>query len=203
LYIDAVCQGIDDLPAVDPEVRNRLQKEYLTEGLKALRVRLMQSDPIYYGKADLNNPKRLLKALEITEMTGKPYSSFLTGKAKRRDFGIIRLGLDIQRDELHNRINHRVEDMLEQGLLEEVKGLYSYRKLNALNTVGYKELFDFLDNKLSLGNAVELIKGHSRQYARRQLTWFRKDRQTEWFEPREIKQMMNLVRTKMKQDEPA
>jgi len=203
MYIDAVCHGIDDIPTVDPAVRARLHREFLSEGLKAIQVRLLKSDPEYYRKVDLNNPKRLLKALEITEMTGKPYSSYLTGKAKQREFGIIRVGLDLPRDELHNRINRRVDSMMTEGLLDEVRGLYPYRQLNALNTVGYKEIFDYLDNTCSLDETVELIKGHTRQYARRQLTWFRKDRQTNWFSPNDIDAMLNLTFRKIKQDESA
>ncbi len=198
MYIDSVCHGIDDIPTVDPSVRARLNREFHSEGLKAIQARLLKSDPEYYKKVDLNNPKRLLKALEITEMTGKPYSSYLTGKAKQREFGVIRLGLDLPRDELHDRINRRVDSMIAGGLLDEAWGLYPYRQLNALKTVGYKEIFDYFDNTCSLDEAVELIKGHTRQYARRQLTWFRKDRQTNWFAPEEIHAMLNLTYKKIK-----
>jgi tRNA dimethylallyltransferase len=203
MYIDAVCRGIDDIPTVDPEVRERLHSEFLAEGLRGIQARLLNSDPEYYKRADLNNPKRLLKALEITEMTGKPYSSFLTGTAKQRDFSLVRLGLNMPRDELHDRINRRVDKMMAEGLLDEVNGLYPYRQLNALNTVGYKEIFDFMDHKYSLDEAVELIKGHTRQYARRQLTWFRRNKETHWFMPDDIDVMLRLINKKMKQDEPA
>lgn len=203
MYIDAVCYGIDDIPTVDPAVRARLNRDLSSEGLKSIQARLLRSDPEYYSKADLNNPKRLLKALEISEMTGRPYSSFLTGKAKKREFGIIRLGLDLPRDELHGRINRRVDSMMAEGLLDEVRRLYPYRQLNALNTVGYKEIFGYMENACSLDEAVQLIKSHTRQYARRQLTWFRKDKQTNWFSPSDIPAMLKLTFKKMKQDESA
>jgi len=203
MYINAVCHGIDDIPAVDPAIRARLNREFQAEGLQTIQTRLLRSDPEYYKRADLNNPKRLLKALEIIEMTGKPYSSFLTGKAKHREFDIIRLGLDLPRDVLHHRINRRVDSMMAEGLLGEVRELCPYRQLNALNTVGYKELFEYMDNTCSLDEAVERIKGHTRQFARRQLTWFRKDRQTNWFTPDDISGILNLVIKKMKQDESA
>ena len=183
LYINAVCHGIDDIPAVDPLVREHLNREYLSGGLAGLKSRLLISDPDYYDKADLNNPKRILRALEIIEMTGKPYSSFLTGIAKMRNFKIIRFCLDMPREELHARINQRVDAMMDEGLLEEVRELIPYRHMNALNTVGYKELFDYMDEKLSLNEAVEQIKGHTRQYARRQLTWFRRDKDFLWYAP--------------------
>jgi tRNA dimethylallyltransferase len=183
LYINAVCRGIDDIPAVDSLVRERLHQEYLSYGLAGLKSRLLRLDPDYYDKADLNNPKRILRALEIIDMTGKPYSSFLTGMAKLRNFKIIRFCLDMPREELHSRINHRVDAMMDEGLLEEVRELIPYRQLNALNTVGYKELFDYFDEKLSLNEAIEQIKGHTRQYARRQLTWFRRDKDFLWYGP--------------------
>jgi tRNA dimethylallyltransferase len=203
LYIDAVCHGIDDIPTVDPRVRERLRNEYLSDGLTHLRTRLLELDPEYYNKTDLNNPKRILKALEISEMTGRPYSSFLTGKMKSRNFGIIRLGLDMPRDELHSRINRRVDAMMAEGLLDEVRELYPYREANALNTVGYQEIFDYIENKNSLDEAVSMIKGHTRQYARRQLTWFRRERKTSWFGPDDENAILNLVYNEMRKDEPA
>jgi tRNA dimethylallyltransferase len=187
LYIDAVCRGIDDIPHVDHETRERLRGELGSLGLSVMQERLKKVDPDYYSRVDLNNSKRIMKALEISEMTGRPYSSFLTGKAKTRNFRAIKIGLDIPREELHNRINGRVDQMMKEGLLAEAKRLYPFRYLNALNTVGYREIFDYLDSKYSLEEAVDRIKAHSRQYARRQLTWFRKDTEIRWFHPSEEK----------------
>jgi tRNA dimethylallyltransferase len=193
MYIEAVCHGIDDIPSVDPEIRERLQREYLENGLSGIQSRLLSADPEYYRKADLNNPKRILKALEISEMTGRPYSSFLTGHAKERNFHPLHIGLDIPREELHANINRRVDSMISEGLVDEARRLYPYRELNALNTVGYKELFDYFENRCSLDEAVQKIKDHTRQYARRQLTWFRKQKDTKWFSPNEDKQILNFV----------
>jgi tRNA dimethylallyltransferase len=197
MYIDAVCKGIDDIPTVDPEIRIRLHNEYLTVGLEGIRSRLRDADPGYFEKADLNNPKRLLKAIEISEMTGRPYSSYLTGRAKKRNFSMVKIGLDIPRQELHDRINTRVDNMMVQGLLREAEGLIQFRQLNALNTVGYKELFDFIDGKYLLEQAVERIKGHTRQYARRQLTWFRKNKDIQWFLPNEADGIIRFIHSKI------
>lgn len=198
MYIDAVCQGIDDIPTVDPVIRDRLRKAYQSVGLEGIRSRLLEIDPAYYQKVDLHNPNRILKAIEIFEMTGLPYSSFLKGKGKRRDFFSLKIGLDMPRKELHDRINTRVEDMMVQGLLQETEALLQFRKLNALNTVGYKEMIDYLEGKYSLREAVEFIKGHTRQYARRQLTWFRKYDDMQWFLPGDmenlIKYLNNIIR---------
>ena len=193
MYIEAVCHGIDDIPSIDPEIRDRLRREFLENGLAGIRARLLSADPEYYKKADLNNPKRILKALEISQMTGRPYSTFLTGRAKERSFIPLRIGLDIPRAELHDNINRRVDSMIAQGLVEEARGLFAYRELNALNTVGYKELFEYFENKCSLDEAVKKIKDHTRQYARRQLTWFRKQKDTKWFLPGEDELMLNFV----------
>jgi tRNA dimethylallyltransferase len=185
MYIDAVCRGIDDIPTVDPQIRDRLNREFLSAGLAGIQARLRDIDPVYYQKVDQNNPKRILKALEISEMTGRPYSSFLTGLAKPRNFSILKVGLDIPRPELHQRINTRVDSMISHGLLHEVESLQNFRQLNALNTMGYKELFNYLDGNCSIEEAIGLIKGRTRQYARRQLTWFRKDKDLRWFRPDE------------------
>jgi tRNA dimethylallyltransferase len=193
MYIDAVCNGIDDLPTIDPAVREKVRQEYHTEGLEGICTRLMKADPDYFQKVDVNNPQRLMKALEVIEMTGKPYSSYLTGKSKSRSFRTIKIGLDMPRPKLHENINKRVDAMMSDGLLEEVRLLYPFRHLNALNTVGYKELFDYLDSKWTLNEAIEKIKGHTRQYARRQLTWFRKDKEIRWFHPDEYDQMMDFI----------
>jgi len=175
LYIDTICHGIDDLPAVDPDLRKKLLKKLEKEGIEALRFELKRIDPEYYSRVDLQNPKRILKALEVTYMTGVPYSSLLTSPKKERPFHIIKTGLNTEREELYARINARVDLMIEKGLLDEAKKLYPYRHINALKSVGYREIFDHLDGKRSLDEAIELIKRNTRHYARRQLTWFNKD----------------------------
>lgn len=193
MYIDAVCRGIDDIPTVDPEIRNRVRMEYETTGLEGIRLRLKHVDPEYYLKVDLKNPVRIMKALEIAEMTGKPYTAFLTGTPKSRDFVTIKIGLDLPRQELHERINRRVDMMMDQGLLLEAQSLYPFKHLNSLNTVGYKELFEYFDGKRALDEAVEMIKGHTRQYARRQLTWFHRDKEMRWFRPDEKELIFNCL----------
>jgi tRNA dimethylallyltransferase len=197
MYINAVCKGIDDIPSVDHEVRERVYNEFKLHGLEGIRLKLKQVDSDYYNKVDLNNPKRIMKALEIAEMTGKPYSSFLTGRPKLRNFSIIKIGLDMPRKELHDRINTRVDNMILLGLLQEASGLYPFRHLNALNTVGYKEVFDYLEGLCTFEESVEMIKGHTRQYARRQLTWFRKDKDMQWFRPDETDSIIMYLRMKI------
>lgn len=183
LYIDAVCGGIDDLPSVNPLLRKELAAEYRSKGIGWLRDKLHKLDPEHYKVVDTGNPKRMLKAVEISIMAGKPYSAFLTGKKKERDFKIIRTGLNRERTELYDRINARVDEMMENGLKEEARELYPYRHLNALNTVGYKELFEHFDGRISLDRAVEMIKQNSRHYAKRQLTWLGRDKDIKWFHP--------------------
>jgi len=197
MYIDAVCNGIDDFPAVNALVRENLISAFQQKGIDWLRSQLKESDPAYYSQVDLSNPKRLLKALEIITMTGRPYSSFLTRQKKERDFGIIQTGLNIERKQLYENINLRVENMIRKGLVEEAKALHPFRKLNALETVGYKEIFDHLEGKTSLKEAIDLIKRHSRQYARRQLTWFRKNKHVRWFSPDEPDAMIGYILSRM------
>jgi len=197
MYIDAVCNGIDDFPAVNALVRENLKSAFQQKGIDWLRSQLKESDPAYYSQVDLSNPKRLLKALEIITMTGRPYSSFLTRQKKERDFGIIQTGLNIERKQLYENINLRVENMIRKGLVEEAKALHPFRKLNALETVGYKEIFDHLEGKTSLKEAIDLIKRHSRQYARRQLTWFRKNKHVRWFSPDEPDAMIGYILSRM------
>lgn len=183
LYIDAVCKGIDDLPTVDPAVREEIHHLFQSEGIEGIRIRLQKLDPAYYLRVDLSNPQRIMKALEIQAMTGKPYSSLITGQPKTRVFRTVKIGLNIPRNELHDRINKRVDLMMDAGLLIEARQLHAFAHLNALNTVGYKELFGFFDQSTSLENAVEKIKDHTRQYARRQITWFNRDKEFTWFHP--------------------
>jgi tRNA dimethylallyltransferase len=197
MYIDAVCKGIDDIPTVDSDVRERIYNEYKLLGTDSIRSKLRNVDPDYYEKVDLKNPKRIMKALEIAEMTGRPYSSFLTGKSKPRSFSVIKIGLDMPRERLHDRINTRTDNMILEGLLQEAGSLYPFRHLNALNTVGYKELFDYLDKRYSFEETIEIIKGHTRQYARRQLTWFRKDKKIQWFLPDEPDTILTYLHKKI------
>jgi tRNA dimethylallyltransferase len=197
MYMDAVCKGIDDFPAVNAIIRENLKSEFQQNGIEWLRSRIQESDPEYYSEVDISNPKRLLKALEIIIMTGRPYSSFLTRSRKEREFSIIPVGLNMDRTALYRNINRRVDCMIGQGLVAEVKTLLPFRHLNALNTVGYKEIFDFLDGKITLEDAIDLIKRHSRQYARRQITWFKKNKAIRWFDPEEKSALKKFVQESM------
>ena len=180
MYIDAVCKGIDDIPTIDETLRNELQELYLKEGIDPIRQQLKILDPVFYNEVDLKNPKRVIHALEVCLMAGKPYSSLRTNPEKKRPFRIVKIGFTREREELYDRINRRVDQMIEEGLVEEARGFYPQRRLNSLNTVGYKELFDYFDGKCTLEFAIEKIKQHSRNYARKQLTWFKKDKETVW-----------------------
>ncbi len=180
MYIDAVCNGIDDIPTIDETLRKDIQALYQEEGIGPIRQQLKILDPLFYDEVDLKNPKRVIHALEVCLMAGKPYSSLRTNRKKERPFRFIKVGLTMERAELYERINRRVDIMMEEGLLDEAKGHYGKRHLNSLNTVSYKELFDYFDGKYSLEEAVEKIKQHSRNYARKQLSWFRKDKDIHW-----------------------
>lgn len=193
LYVDAVLNGIDDLPSVPAEIRSYFLSVFESEGLSGLQNRLLQADSEYYSQVDLNNPKRLLKALEVTTITGKPYSSYLKGKPKSRPFRTLLVGLDPGRSELYQSINQRALAMMDAGLVDEVSSLLKYRQLNALNTVGYKEIFDFLDGKTNLQEAVVLIQNSTRRYARKQMTWFRRYPDIRWFHPSEIDQIAQWI----------
>ena len=186
MYIDAVCEGIDDIPTIDDETRALMKRRLTEEGLERLCEDLKRLDPEYYEIVDKQNPRRVVHALEICTMTGQTYTSFRRREKRERPFRIIKIGLNRPREELYARINQRVDQMMADGLLEEVKAMYPKRSLNALNTVGYKELFDYLDGRWSLEEAVERIKGNTRRYARKQLTWYKKDDQIHWFHPDEI-----------------
>ena len=193
LYIDAVCKGIDEMPDADPEIRLNLKLKFENEGIESLRLQLKQLDPDYYQNVDLKNPNRIIHALEICLTTGKPYSSFRTNPKKQRPFSIIKIALDCDRHILHNRINTRVDKMIDEGLENEAKNLLGYRNLNALNTVGYRELFDYFDGKTSRETAIELIKRNSRRYARKQLTWFKNDQQIKWFHPESVTEIIKYI----------
>lgn len=194
LYVKALGEGIDDIPKVDPSIRKDLLGKLDREGLESLRSELEKLDPVSFEKIDLRNPKRILKALEISLTSGRPYSSFLTAAGKTRDFKSLKLGIRLEREELYNRINDRVDLMMAGGFLEEVESCLPYRHLNALNTVGYKELFEYLDGMHSLEEAIRLIKRNTRHYARRQLTWFRRDPEISWFGPDQTEEMLGFIR---------
>ena len=193
MYVDAVCRGIDDLPEIDMEIRNQLIDKYEKEGIEGLRFELKKLDPDYYEIADLRNHKRLLKALEITMMTGLPYSSFRKKVVKQRDFQIVKIGLNTERNILYQKIEQRVDKMITDGLVEEARQFYQYKNLNTLNTVGYKELFPYFEGGYSLERAIELIKRNSRRYAKRQLSWFNRDKEINWFKPDEKGKIFNFV----------
>ena len=193
MYIDAVCNGIDDIPTIDDETRETMKKRLLMEGLESLCEELRQRDPEYYEIVDKQNPRRVVHALEICVMTGKPYSSFRKQEKKVRPFRIIKIGLTRPREELYKRINRRVDKMMKDGLLEEAKEMYPKREVNALNTVGYKELFEYLKGKWTLHEAVERIKGNTRRYARKQLTWYKKDEQIRWFHPDDKEEIISYI----------
>ena len=193
MYVDAICKGIDDIPTVDTETREMMLQRYEAEGLENLCSELKLLDPEYYKIVDLKNPKRVIHALEICYMTGKTYTSFRTQKRKERPFRIIKIGLTRDRAELYNRINHRVDVMMEEGLLEEVRIVYPYRPLNSLNTVGYKEIFNYLDGTWELPFAIEKIKQNSRIYSRKQMTWFKRDEEIQWFHPDQEKEIMQVL----------
>ncbi len=194
LYIKAVCEGIDDLPPHDPALRSKLLSRYEKEGLQSLTEELWRLDPVSAGRIDLKNHMRVLKALEVSLQTGKPYSEFLSGTPARRPFNILRLALDMERQELYRRINERVDRMMKDGLLEEVKRLQPYARTNAMKSVGYRELFDYLEGKVPLEEAVDRIRRNTRKFARKQITWFRKNDQYCWFSPDEIREAVQWIR---------
>ena len=186
LYVDAILNGIDNMPDVDPEIREKLYNRFKTEGIEPLRLELKQIDPVYYARTDLKNHVRIIHALEVFLTTGKPLSSYHTHKKKERPFKTIKIGLELPRDVLYDAINKRVNLMIANGLIDEVKGLAAFKHFNALNTVGYKEIFGYLDGKYSLDRAIELIQQNSRHYAKKQLTWFKRDSEIRWFNPADI-----------------
>lgn len=195
LYIDAVCKGIDDLPDVDPELRTTLQERMKKEGLERMRAELKLLDPAYYQEVDLQNPVRIIHALEICYTTGKTYSSQRTKTVKKRDFKILKIGLNRDRSELYDRINQRVDEMMSAGLEDEARNLFPFRDLNNLNTVGYRELFDYFSGLCTREAAIGKIKDNTRKYARKQLTWFRKDPDIHWFHPDQTTEIFNLIST--------
>ncbi len=193
LYIDAVCQGIDELPDADQKLRHELNQIYKKEGIDKIREKLQQLDPEFYEIVDQSNPLRMIRALEVCITTGTKYSSLRTNSKKQRNFRVSKIALNIERSQLIERINNRVDQMLSEGLLEEINSLKAYKNLNALNTVGYKEFFEYFSGKMTLEDTIEKIKTNSRRYAKRQLTWFRKDKSYRWFEPEEFDEVLQYL----------
>lgn len=199
MYVDAVCKGIDDIPTVDNDTREMMMEKYEKQGLEQLCNELKLLDPEYYSIVDLKNPKRVIHALEICYMTGKTYTSFRTGNKKERPFNIIKIGLSREREELYERINKRVDIMIEEGLIDEVKSVYEHKNLNSLNTVGYKEIIKYLDGEWDLQFAIEKIKQNSRIYSRKQMTWFKRDEEIKWFHPDNVKEIMEYINYRIAQ----
>lgn len=193
MYVDAVCKGIDDIPTINDETRELMKRRLAEEGLEAMVEELRQLDPEHWAIVDKHNPRRVIHALEICHMTGKTYTSFRTNSIKRRPFRIVKIGLNREREELYERINLRVLQMMELGLEQEARSMYTLRHLNALNTVGYKELFQHFDGGIPLEEAVRQIQSNTRRYMRKQLTWFKRDEEIRWFHPDKIKEILNYV----------
>ncbi len=197
LYMDAVINGFDELPDANPTIRAELNLEFQEKGISVLQDELKKLDPIYFAQVDQHNPARLMRAIEICRLSEKKYSELRIGKAESNVFEVLKIGLDLPREELYARINNRVEVMFENGLEEEARSVFLYRKMNALQTVGYKELFDYFDGHLTKEKAIELIKQHSRNYAKRQLTWWRRDTAITWFNPTQLKEIEILISQKV------
>ena len=193
MYVDAVCNGIDDIPSVNESIRQQVKSLYEADGLDIIKEKLNKLDPEYFEIVDKNNPKRVIHALEICLSTGKTYTSFRTNTKKERNFRIIKIGLNRDRDELYSRIDKRVDLMIENGLMEEAKQMYPYKELNSLNTVGYKELFNYFDGKCTLDEAIFKIKSNTHKYCRKQLTWFKRDKDIHWFNPDNVEEIIKYI----------
>lgn len=193
LYIKAFCEGMDEIPAVDETIRKQLQDNYQQQGIEWLQQQLQTHDPLFAKEGEMQNPQRMLRALEVVLSTGQSIFQFRKGEKQKRNFNIIKIGLDLPREELYQRINHRVDIMMENGLLDEAKSVYPLRHLNALQTVGYRELFDFFDGNSTLEQAIDKIKQNSRHYAKRQLTWFKRDAEMKWFHPANTSQIQDYI----------
>ena len=197
LYIQALCEGMDDLPQADEELRQRLAERLQNEGIESLAAELQRLDPVYYEQVDRCNPSRVLRAIEVCLQTGKPYSSLRTGERRKRDFNIVKVGIDWERATLYDRINRRVDMMIDEGLEAEALAVYPLRHLNSLQTVGYREMFDYFDGKITREEAIELIKRNSRRYAKRQMTWFRRDPEIRWFSNEEFDELVLFLENKI------
>ena len=195
MYVDAVCNGIDDIPTVDTATRSKVMREYEEKGLDYICGRLEELDPEYYSVVDKRNPKRVIHAVEICLSTGRTYTSFRVNAKKDRPFNIIKVGLTLDREQLYERIDGRVDRMVAVGLIQEAEKMYPYRNLNSLNTVGYKELFDYFDGKCTLEEAVFRIKCDTHKYCRKQLTWFKRDKDIHWFSPNNVEEIINYIRS--------
>ena len=193
LYIQALCEGMDDLPQADEELRQALMERLQSEGISSLLADLERLDPEYYAQVDRQNPSRVLRAVEVCLQTGKPYSSLRKGERRKRDFRIVKVGIEWEREALYDRINRRVDMMIDEGLEAEARAVYHLRHLNSLQTVGYREMFEYFDGKISREEAIELIKRNSRRYAKRQMTWFRRDSEISWFSPEEVDAMIEFL----------
>lgn len=197
LYVKALCEGMDDLPEVEPALRQQLSDRLKREGLEALAEQLRELDPTFYEVVDRKNPARVLRALEVCIATGKPYSALRTGVKRERPFNIVKIGVTMERAVLYERIDRRVDIMVEAGLEQEARKVYPLRHLNSLQTVGYREMFDYFDGSISRDEAIELIKRNSRRYAKRQLTWFGRDGEIEWFLPSETEKIVEYIDSKV------
>lgn len=197
LYIDAVCHGIDDVPTIRPEVRANVMEQYDAVGLDGIRAQLKLLDPVHYSRVDLMNAKRIMHALEVCLQTGRPFSDLHTGTAKQRSFNIVKIGLNRPREVLYGRINSRVLQMIDDGLEDEARSLYEYRNLNALNTVGYKEMFNCFDGTWTRDYAIQMIQQNTRRYAKKQLSWFGRDREITWFNPDDTDDILQFIKTKI------
>lgn len=197
MFEKAVTEGLDEFPEIDKSIREKLNQEFENQGIEPLQNELQKVDPEYFEQVDLNNPVRIIRALEIYRGTGKPFSSFRKKQITPRNFNVIKIGLELPREEIYERINRRVDLMIEEGLLEEVQSLYEFKHLNSLQTVGYKELFDYLDGKTELDFAVDEIKKNTRRYAKRQLTWYRKDENIKWFSPFQKEEILDYILSKI------
>lgn len=193
MYVDAVCNGIDDIPSVNESIRQQVKSLYEADGLDIIKEKLNKLDPEYFEIVDKNNPKRVIHALEICLSTGKTYTSFRTNTKKERNFRIIKIGLNRDRDELYSRIDKRVDLMIENGLMEEAKQMYPHKELNSLNTVGYKELFNYFDGNCTLDEAIFKIKSNTHKYCRKQLTWFKRDKDIHWFNPDNVEEIIKYI----------
>jgi len=201
LYVKVLCEGLDNIPQIEPHWREKAQQAYHEKGIEFLQQELARLDATYFAEVDIHNPQRLMRALEICWATGKPFSYFRQGKKQNRPFRILKIGLERPREELYERINRRVDTMIEQGLLEEAKSLLPYKNHNALQTVGYKEMFDFLENKQTWEETIRLIKQNTRHYAKRQMTWFKKDKEIHWFHPEDYEKMCQFIEEKVSRNQ--